>query len=126
MKVQEFSNQADFVSKQEIEKVELLAFFLAENKQEQEFTISDISSIIFALGFAKPNQTRLKGKVEKSNSFVKGSKKNQFRLSVKKMAGFKAAYPDISESEEVVSDDSILPEILLQETNRPYLIKLAK
>jgi len=107
MKVQEFSNQADFVSKQEIEKVELLAFFLAENKQEQD-------------------QTRLKGKVEKSNSFVKGSKKNQFRLSVKKMAGFKAAYPDISESEEVVSDDSILPEILLQETNRPYLIKLAK
>lgn len=126
MKIQDFSNQADLVNKQEIEKVELLAYFLAENKQEQEFTVADISSIIFALGFAKPNQTRLKGKVEKSKSFVKGSKKNLFRLSAKKVSELKSIFPDINESEEVISDDSILPEILLQETKRPYLIKLAK
>jgi hypothetical protein len=34
--------------------------------------------------------------------------------------------PDVLESEDVISDDSILPEILLKETGRPYLIKLAQ
>ena len=49
-----------------------------------------------------------------------------FRLSAKKLASLKSAYPDVSESEEILSDDSILPEILLQETKRSYLVKLAQ
>lgn len=126
MKLENFSIQANLVDKSELEKVELLAYFLSENKQETEFTVSDISSIVFALGFAKPNQTRLKNKIIKSKSFVKGGKSNLYRLSVKKLSALKEALPDISETEEVISDDSILPEILLQETKRIYLVKLAK
>lgn len=126
MKIEHFSTQFNLVEKSEIEKVEYLAYFLLENKQEPEFTVSGISSLIFALGFAKPNQTRLKGKVKKSKSFVNGTKSGQFRLSAKKLASLRSNHPDISESEEVLSDDSILPEILLQETKRPYLIKLAQ
>jgi len=126
VKLENFSIQANLVDKSELEKVELLAYFLSENKQETEFTVSDISSIVFALGFAKPNQTRLKNKIIKSKSFVKGGKSNLYRLSVKKLSALKEALPDISETEEVISDDSILPEILLQETKRIYLVKLAK
>ena len=126
MKLENFSIQANLVDKSELEKVELLAYFLSENKQETEFTVSDISSIVFALGFAKPNQTRLNNKIIKSKSFVKGGKSNLYRLSVKKLSALKEALPDISETEEVISDDSILPEILLQETKRIYLVKLAK
>lgn len=126
MKVESFSRNYDLLEKTELEKVVYLAYFLHQNKQEVEFTVSDISSIIFALGFAKPNQTRLKGKITKSTSFVKGSKKELFRLSVKKLTELKSSIPDISESEEITSDDSILPEILLKESRRPYLIKLAQ
>ena len=126
MKVEQFSSQFELLEKSELEKVEYLAYYLLENKQEPEFTVSDISSLVFALGFAKPNQTRLKGKIVKSTSFVNGSKKGLFRLSAKKLALLRSSHPDVSESEEILSDDSILPEILLQETKRPYLIKLAQ
>lgn len=126
MKVEQFSSQFELLEKSELEKVEYLAYYLLENKQEPEFTIGDISSLVFALGFAKPNQTRLKVKVVKSTSFVNGSKKGLFRLSAKKLASLRSSHPDVSESEEILSDDSILPEILLQETKRPYLIKLAQ
>jgi hypothetical protein len=126
MKVESFSEKYELVDKSEIDKVVYLSYFLHQNKQEIEFTVGDISSIIFALGFAKPNVARLKGKVTKSAFFVKGSKKDQFRLSAKKLAEMKVIIPDISESEDIVSDDSVLPEILLKESRRPYLIKLAQ
>lgn len=126
MKIEHFSKLAALTEKTELEKVELLAYFLSENKEESEFTIGDISSFIFALGFAKPNQSRLKSKVIKSKAFVKGSAKDTHRLSVKRLEKLREAYPDINEAEEISSDDSILPEVLLQETKRPYLIKLAQ
>ncbi|ODC03191.1 hypothetical protein BFW38_06175 [Terasakiispira papahanaumokuakeensis] len=126
MKIENFSKLAMLSERTELEKVELLAYYLSENKQESEFTISDVSSFIFALGFAKPNQSRLKNKVIKSKSFVKGSAKDTYRLSVKKLEQLRDILPKISEAEEIVSDDSILPEVLLQETKRPYLIKLAQ
>jgi hypothetical protein len=126
MKIENFSKLTMLSERTELEKVELLAYYLSENKQESEFTISDVSSFIFALGFAKPNQSRLKNKVIKSKSFVKGSAKDTYRLAVKKLEQLRNILPEISEAEEIVSDDSILPEVLLQETKRPYLIKLAQ
>lgn len=126
MKIEHFSKLASLSEKTELEKVELLAYFLSENKQESEFTVGDVSSFIFALGFAKPNQSRLKNKIVKSKAFVKGSTKDTYRLAVKRLEQLRDAYPEINEAEEIVSDDSILPEVLLQETRRPYLIKLAQ
>ncbi|AEF99502.1 DUF4145 domain-containing protein [Methylomonas methanica] len=126
MKIEHFSKKAGLVEKTELEKVALLAYFLSENKQEAEFTVKDVSSIIFALGFAQPNHSRLKNKIIKSNAFVKGSKNDSFKLSIKRLNQLRELYPDINESEDIVSDDSIIPEVLLQETRRPYLIKLAQ
>jgi hypothetical protein len=126
MKLELFSQKYELVEKTEIDKVVFLAYFLHQNNGEQEFTVSDISSIMFALGFAKPNQARLKNNITKSSSFIKGSKQGFFKLSAKKLSELRVIIPDISESEEIVSDDSILPEILLKETKRPYLIKLAQ
>jgi len=126
MKVEVFSQKYELVNKTEIDKVTFLAYFLHQNNDEPEFTVSDVSSIIFALGFAKPNQGRLKNNIAKSSSFIKGSKQGLFKLSAKKLSELRSVIPDISESEDVISDDSILPEILLKETNRPYLIRLAQ
>ena len=112
MKVEQFSNSASLANKNEVEKIELLAFYFSENKEQHEFSVADMCSILVGLGFARPNATRLKGKIQKSRSFVKGSKKDLFRLSVKKAAALRKELPDLSESEEIVSDDSLLPEIL--------------
>jgi hypothetical protein len=126
MKLDFFSQKYELIDKTETDKVAFLAFFLHQNNDEQEFTVSDVSSIIFALGFAKPNQTRLKSNITKSSWFIKGSKQGFFKLSAKKLSELRIVIPDVLESEDVISDDSILPEILLKETGRPYLIKLAQ
>ena len=126
MKIEQFSLMADLSDKSELKKVEHLAFYFQENKKQPEFTIKDMSAIMVALGFAQPNLTRLKAKIQKSISFVKAAKKDFFRLSVKRASSLRAIYPNLSESEEIISDDSLLPEVLFKETNRQYLIKAAQ
>lgn len=126
MKIEQFSRVYNLVDLGEIEKVEMIAFFLAESKGELEFSVSDISEILFALGFAKPNPTRLKGNISKSRFFVKGISKNTYKISAKRSKELKEILPDISESEEVISDDSIIPEIILVETKRKYLVRLVQ
>lgn len=126
MKVEQFSSKADLVNKSEIQKVEHLAFYLMENKDQSEFTVKDLSGILVALGFAQPNMTRLKAAIRKSSVFNKGAKTDYFRLSAKAIKSLREQYPDLSESEEIMSDDSLLPEVLFTETRRPYLIKAAQ
>lgn len=126
MKLEQFSSLASLPDKTELEKIEYLAFYFLENKEQAEFTVSDMCTMLVSLGFAKPNATRLKGKITKSIAFVKGGKKDLYRLSVKRIASLRAEFPDLSESEEILSDDSLLPEILFKETKRQYLIKVAQ
>lgn len=126
MKVEQFAGIADLANKAELEKIEHLAFYFLENKEQAEFTVADMSAILVGLGYAKPNTARLKGKIKKSSAFVNGSKKDQFRLSVKRSAALRIDFPDLSESEEIISDDSLLPEILFKEANRLYLLKVAQ
>ena len=79
------------------------------------------------LGFAKPNTSRLRQRIQKSKEFwTRHSKKNTFRLSIAKRGALRELYPDLSESEEVVSDDSLLPEVLFDEAKRRYLKKIVQ
>ena len=126
MKVEQFSTLAKLDEKKELEKVELLAFYFSENKDQAEFTVSDVCSILSSLGFANPNIGRLKANIQKSRAFVKGARKDLFKLSVKRVKKFRSEYPDLSESEEVISDDSLIPEVLFKEANRQYLLKVAQ
>ena len=126
MRIEEFNRIADLHSRTEIEKVARLAFYLSENKDQDEFEVGEVSSLLIALGYAQPNQTRLKAKIQKSRVFVKGSKANRFRLSVTAKNSIRETLPNISESEEILSDDSLVPEILFSETRRQYLIRLAQ
>ncbi|ALI08763.1 MULTISPECIES: DUF4145 domain-containing protein [Pseudomonas] len=126
MKVDVFSNLAKLTEVTELEKICYLAFYFIENKEQPEFTIADMSAILIGLGFAKPNASRLKEKLLRSSDFIKGSRANLFRLSQKKYSLLKSKFPDLSDSEEINSDDSLLPEILLHESKRQYLIKIAQ
>ncbi len=126
MKIEEFKRIASLDEKSELDRTALVAYYLAENKDQEEFEIGEVSSLMVALGYAHPNKTRLKSKVKKSQGFVKGSNADRFRLSVKERKRLKEVLPDISGSEEILSDDSLLPEILLSETRRDYLVRIAQ
>ena len=72
MKIEEFNRIADLHSSTEIEKVARLAFYLSDNKDQEEFEVEEVSRLLVALGYAQPNQARLKAKIRKSRNFVKG------------------------------------------------------
>ena len=126
MKIEHFSSFANLFNKTEIQKIEHLAFYLLENKKQSEFTVKGLSETMVDLGFAQPNVTRLKSSIKKSPTFNKGTKADYFKLSVKAIKSLREQYPNLSESEEIMSDDSLLPEVLFNEARRQYLIKNAK
>lgn len=126
MRIEEFNRIADIEAQSELSKVARIAFYLSENKDQDDFEVGEVSSLLVALGYAQPNQNRLKGKIRKSKTFVKGSKPDRFRLSVTAKTELRKALPDINESEEILSDDSLIPEILLSETKRAYLTRIAQ
>lgn len=124
MKLDHFVNLTNISSLKELEKVEIIAYYFSEFKDEPEIDLVNISAILVSLGYARPNISRLKNKVIKSKTFIKGSG-DTFRLSVKKKQELKQLYP-VSSTEEIESDDSILPEVIFEATGRQYLIKLSK
>ena len=126
MKVDHFANVANLTAKTELEKVELLAFYFLENKEQAEFSVPDMCSMLVGLGFARPNSARLKTRITKSKNFVKGTGKDLFRLSARKFEALRKEYPHLSENEEIMSDDSLLPEILFKEAKRGYLLRVAQ
>lgn len=126
MRIEEFNRVADLASRSELEKVIGIAFYLSENKDQDEFEIGEVSHLLVALGYAHPNQTRLKGRIKQSKKFVRGSKPDRFRLTVAARTELRKTLPDIAESEEILSDDSLIPEILLSETRRSYLTRIAQ
>jgi hypothetical protein len=126
LKVDVFSSNAKLIELTELEKVSYLAFYFTENKDQPEFAIQDMSAMLVGLGFARPNASRLKDKILRSSDFIRGTKPGLFRLSQKKYSNLKTKFPDLSDSEEINSDDSLLPEILLHESKRQYLIKIAQ
>lgn len=126
MKIEQFSTLVSLDEQSEIQKVALLAFYFSENKNQSEFTISEITQILFALGHTAPNTSRLEKKLASSKDFVRGSSKGRHRLAVKTQKRLRESLPDINESEEIISDDTMLPEILFKETRRQYLVKIAQ
>lgn len=126
MKVEYFSSFSQLPDKTELERVELLAFFFSETKDQPEFTISEISAVLSALGFARPNTSRLTNNIRKSKNFINGSKTGLYRLSQRKLVELKNNFPELSDNEEIISDDSLLPEILFKGTKRNYLIRVAQ
>ena len=83
-------------------------------------------SLLVALGNAKPNRSRLRTRIQQSKKFIKGTKAGTHKLSLKTRRELEEALPDLQESEEIISDGSILPEILFEETRRTYLVRVVK
>jgi hypothetical protein len=121
-----FMDLSGFTKKLETERVRLLAFYLAQVKDQKYFTLKEVCDTFYTYGFTKPNTARLKDNMLDSKKFVRGEDTGTFRLRKTEMDALKVEFPLVdSKSEEIVTDDTILPESLYHGT-RGYIVKLAQ
>ena len=70
MTIQDYSDQFDLITKLEIEKVLLLAFYFYKQKSVNRFEMNDILKWFNDLNFAKPNSSRLKRRLRINKKFL--------------------------------------------------------
>jgi hypothetical protein len=125
MTIDTFLAKSGFIEKSELERAKLLAFYLHQVEKQQTVTLKEICDLFYVHGFSLPNTSRLKQNMIKSKSFVKGTEVGTYKLHKKELEVLKKDHPDAdSKSEEIVTDETILPEILYKGT-RGYIEKLA-
>lgn len=126
MKMEAFSRLASLAEQTELEKVRLLAFYHHKVNAKRQFGIGDAFAWFEELHFHAPNSSRLKSKLEKSQSFVRGSEQGTWKLHAADLDELQALFPGLlSKGEEVESTDCILPRPLYENT-RGFVESLAK
>jgi hypothetical protein len=124
--LKQFTTKSDLLSKTELEKVKLLAFYHQSKQPDLEFTMDMICSWFSNLSIGQPNKYRLKINISKSKFFINGSKEDTYRLHAKVIASLRKEYPELLEiDEEVYSIGEILP-LGLYDKTRGYIESLAK
>ncbi len=117
MNISKFIDISDFTNKNEIEKARLLIFFEMNVNNKSSFSGTELLDAFSFLGFAKPNSSRFKSNLKNSKSFFLESGTGKFKLNPKDIILLNNEFPDISrKSEEVISQDSILPIGLYSQT----------
>lgn len=126
MKLEEFARTTNLARGSELEKVRLLAFYFHKTAGKREFGRDDILEWFEALHYASPNMSRLLRRIRESRQFVKAGSQGQFKLHAVELDELQAEYPGLrAGSEEVVSDDTILPHSLYEST-RGFVESLSK
>lgn len=126
MNLKGFCRIADVLEVDELEKIRLLAFFFQKTSAQKEFTSSDICEWFEELDLPQPNRSRLLKKIRSSRAFIKGKGASSFKLHAAEFDGLQAEYPGIHiESEDIISEDTILP-LPLYENTRGFIESLSK
>lgn len=125
MTTKQFASLSRLSSKDESEKAVLVAFYCHKIEGKESFTPAELVGEMVKFGLSKPNISRLKDKLTASRTFVKAGKES-IKISLQKLESLESSYPAVGlPSEEVVSDDTILPQDLYLKT-RGYIEKIAK
>lgn len=126
MNIKDFNKIISLGDRTEIEKAFYLAYYLCKMCGAEDFNIDDLCNSFGVLDFSQPNKARLKGKIQKSQLFIKGKRANSFRLHSNSVKKLEAEYPQVTEkSEEIIFGDSILPAALFIST-RGFIESLSK
>jgi hypothetical protein len=122
----QFVKASDLLALREIEKVRLLSFFFFKTANNKDFTVADVLSWFSRLSLPAPNRTRLVNALRSSKAFTKGIAEGTWRLHAIELDELQGLYPGLaSTSEEVISDDTILPHALYAGT-RGFIESLAR
>lgn len=126
MKLNEFAKLCGLLEHPEIERVRLLAYYHQKTEGLREFGMGHVRRWFSDLHFHEPNISRLKLRIEKSQSFVRGSSAGLWKLHAVDRDELQTLYPGIvSNSEEVESTDCVLPLPVYADT-RGFIEILAK
>ena len=125
MKLKTFVKKVDLINESELNKAKYILYYEKEINEANELTVSHIAETLENLGYAKINRNRLLGRIKKSKDFAKGKVNQHYKLSVKSYNELCKSIPLSKKSEEIESDESILPNILFENT-RGYIEKICK
>ncbi len=126
MTLEQYIKEVDLLEKSEIDKVMYLTYYYGAIEELSEITPDNVKEWFDTLNLGQPNITRLLSKIVKSRDFIKGPKKNTFRLHAKTVLRLREALPFLSAgSEEIIFTSCILPEDLFSGT-RGYIEKFSK
>lgn len=126
MNLATYSDKHAIEEKKELDKCLYLAYYFIVKKEQVEFSIDDLIQAFDELHFSRPNVSRLKANLKKSKLFIAGSEASSFKLHSKSISALDKEIPELkSKSEDVVSDDALLPESLFSGT-RGYIESLSK
>ena len=93
---------------------------------QTELTLSDVNKCFVDCDLPKYNPTYLKNDLRASKNVTKGSKLNTYKPVSKYSQELSIKFPFVnSQSEEILTDDTILPDILFHST-RGYIESLSK
>jgi hypothetical protein len=124
--IKSFSKLVDLLVQKEIEKVRLLAYYHQKTSGSADFSRSHIGEWFSLLDLPKPNLSRIEKGLSASRDFIKGKTKDSFKLHPVAFDLLQSEIPGIHvESEEVVSDDVILPKPIY-EKSRGFIESLSK
>lgn len=126
MNLEQFAREVDLLSRTEVEKVQLLAFFKFEREGVVDLSLKEIGDIFAQLHLPAPNLSRLAGKLRVSKKFVKGKRRDTVSLHARERAVMKTNFPILTrKSEEVISEDTVIPSALFENT-RGFIESLAR
>lgn len=126
MSLTEFLAKTAFSQQTELRRSVLLAFFLARVQNQASFSINSLADDFVKLGYARPNTSRLVARIRKSRMFVSNGAPQEFKLHPSTLETLDVEFPDIrKKSEDVVHQDSVIPEALLQK-ERAFVLSLIR
>lgn len=126
MNLKKYCQESQLVSASEIDKVRLLAFYFHKKSQKHEFRKEDILAWFDNLHLPIPNISRLMARIRSSKAFVRGKDLGTFKIHAVELENLQSQYPNLhTESEEVISDDTVLPRSLCEGT-RGFIESIGK
>jgi hypothetical protein len=126
MNLQSFAKIADLAKQTEVEKVRRLSYFFHKTEGKRDFLMADVATWFGGLHYHTPNTSRLMARITSSRSFIKGAGRGTWRLHATDLDELQMLFPGVtSTSEDVVSEDTVLPTSVYENT-RGFVESLAR
>lgn len=125
MKPNQFTELVKLTDGTEPQKAILIAFYLFRVREVPELELTDLCKAMVDFGLSSPNKTRLRKNPVFSRAFMKGTG-SSIKLRLKTIEELDKQFPEMMiKSEEIITDETILPESVYNDT-RGYLELVAQ
>jgi len=100
-----------------------LLWYYRQTQEFEERTASELGNDLHDEGFPKPNITRLKRDLARSQYTIKGRRKGSFQIDVRRLAELDEIYDPFLKTKKVDVPDSVVPDDFVEGT-RIYLERM--